>query len=178
MARPSRTTPEWAQASRTVWLLALLGCGGAWIEGERSGAAAVQACARGEYDSARLDGRCDVEWTSDRSAPAPGAPARDLSQWQPPEQQTMRVEREGQRYVVTLGGALRCRFETPAAHEQELSIPAGTPCERHGHTLRVEQGGARGAGGMLAPTHAVLTVLLSDGPRLVRVDAQLYPQRE
>ena len=35
-----------------------------------------------------------------------------------------------------------------------------------------------GAGGMLAPTHAVLTVLLSDGPRLVRVDAQLYPQRE
>ena len=73
--------------------------------------------------------------------------------------------------IRTLDGLL------PATHEQELAIPAGTPCERQGRTLRVEQGGARGAGGMFAPTHAALTVLLSEGPRLVRVDAQLYPQR-
>lgn len=173
MLRPSRTTPEWAHAAKTAWLLLLLGCGGAWIEGERSGAAGVQSCADGEYDPAGLDGRCAVSWTSDRATPS-----RDLSQWQPPEQQTMHVERDGERYVVTLGGALRCRFETPATHEQELTIPAGTSCERHSRTLRVEQGGARGAGGLLAPTHVALAVLLSEGPRLVRVDAQLYWSRE
>lgn len=159
---------------RRFLLLGVLaaGCDPYIVNESRSGGVIAETCAGGTLGPTHKH-LCPGEW---KTARAPRSP--DLARWRPPGQPLrLRVGKHSGSYSVETDGLLVCKFTTPAESKKAVSVPPETACLMEDRVLRVAHGWFREGGGMIAPTHVVVDLVLFDAEGLVRVYGELRNDR-